>query len=136
MIAAEFLGRHVHLTAKNRKSAERERRARLRRFQPRSYLRIEKRELGAARRTRVASRTVELRRTGRSPSRSGRAAAYESDRSRARRQVTTTCPLVSVTAVATTHLPSLRHSVSPTFGTFSLSVSSPRTVGVANRDER
>jgi hypothetical protein len=40
------------------------------------------------------------------------------------RQVTMTCPLVSVTAVVTTHFPSLRHCVSPTFGTFSLSVSS------------
>jgi len=31
-----------------------------------------------------------------------------------------TCLLASVAAVATIHLPSLRVSVSPTFGTFSL----------------
>ena len=40
------------------------------------------------------------------------------------RQVTMTCPLVSSTASATIHLPPLRLSVSPIFGTFSLRVSS------------
>ena len=59
----------------------------------------------------------------------GQAGRLPSARLASRRQVTMTCPLVSTTAVATTHLPPLRVNVSPTFGTFSLSVSSHASSG-------
>jgi len=49
---------------------------------------------------------------------------YDSAGLGARCQVTMTCRLVSTMVVATTHLPSLRVTVSPTFGTFAPSVSS------------
>ena len=82
---------------------------------------------GASRET--ANRRARARRGGLNWLRCGLERAYERAGLRARRQVTMTCPFGSTTAVATTHLPPLRVNVSPTFGTFSLSVSSHASSG-------